>query len=85
MHERALTAIFAWQSARELFAASFGQEVVTALTRINAQSNNAKSENPPSDFSNILLFGQILERALRDIWKDYATDVFDTGSVCSAA
>jgi cohesin loading factor subunit SCC2 len=68
------------QSARELFAAQLGQELASALKQVEACLNNPDVEDEvPIDRETVLEFGQKLKVALREIWKDHVTDVFDIG------
>ena len=69
------------QSARELTAAMLGQELAAALKDIHRSIDNP-DENEDlhiKDESKILAFGQRLKTALREVWKDSASDVFNIG------
>jgi cohesin loading factor subunit SCC2 len=72
------------QSARELTAATWGQELATALKLVNVSIVDPEDEEFSSkvDRQNVLSLGGKIKNALREIWKDHATDVFDIGFVC---
>ena len=73
--------MFFHQSARELTAAMLGQELSAALKEIHRSIDNP-DENEDSnikDESLTLAFGQRLKTALREVWKDSASDVFNIG------
>ncbi|KAG6853818.1 hypothetical protein C0991_001064 [Blastosporella zonata] len=69
-------------NARELTAATLGQELAAALKQINTwiEDPNGDDDLNLKDQSKLAPFGQRLKSALRDVWKDPATDVFDIGS-----
>ncbi|KAI0051083.1 hypothetical protein FA95DRAFT_1554896 [Auriscalpium vulgare] len=73
----------AYDSARELTAVTWGQELAIALR----QCDSILSHGDGDDLDLIqngdpktLPFAQTVKSALRDVWKDAATDVFDIGS-----
>ncbi|KAG6849921.1 hypothetical protein H0H93_003632 [Arthromyces matolae] len=69
------------QSARELTAATLGQELATALSQVNAWMDpNCDDELNLKDHTKLEHFGQKVKSALRSVWKEPATDVFDIGS-----
>lgn len=68
------------KSARELTAATWGQELAFALKQANKHIRDAEDEEgSKADRQNALSFGGKVKNALRDIWTDHATDVFDIG------
>lgn len=69
------------QSARELTAAMLGQELAAGLKQIHRSIDNPDEDEDLNikDGSIILAFGQRLKTALREVWKDSASDVFDIG------
>ncbi|KAF4617468.1 hypothetical protein D9613_005695 [Agrocybe pediades] len=75
----------AYDSARELTAATLGQELAAALKQVHgwleqpddSDDLNLKDEK---DNSKLEAFGQRLKVALREVWKDPSSDVFDIGS-----
>jgi cohesin loading factor subunit SCC2 len=69
------------QSARELTAAMLGQELAAALKQIHGSIDNPDEDEDLNikDKSITLTFGQRLKTALREVWKDSASDVFDIG------
>jgi cohesin loading factor subunit SCC2 len=68
------------QSARELTAATWGQELAIALKQTNILIQDPEEElGSKADRQNVLSFGLKIKNALRDIWTDHATDVFDIG------
>ncbi|KAG6919647.1 hypothetical protein DXG01_003511 [Tephrocybe rancida] len=72
----------ACDSARELTAATLGQELAAALKQINIWIADPDGDDDLNlkDQSKLEPFGQRLKYALRDVWKEPATDVFDIGS-----
>ncbi|KII90510.1 hypothetical protein PLICRDRAFT_697054 [Plicaturopsis crispa FD-325 SS-3] len=72
----------AYDSARELTAATWGQELALALKQVNVWITEPDSEEFDTMVvrANLLPFGQKIKNALREVWKDHATDVFDIGS-----
>ncbi|KAG6888734.1 hypothetical protein C0995_006386 [Termitomyces sp. Mi166 len=72
----------ACDSARELTAATLGQELAAGLKQINSwiADPNADDDLNLKDQSKLEPFGQRLKSALRDVWKEPAADVFDIGS-----
>ena len=76
--------VFSWsfpQSARELTAAMLGQELAAALKEIHRSIENPDENEHLNvrDDSKTLAFGQRLKTALREVWKDSASDVFNIG------
>jgi len=69
------------QSARELTAATLGQELATALKQIDTWISDPDADEDMNlkDSSRLLPFGTKIKTALRDVWKDPSTDVFDIG------
>lgn len=69
------------QSARELTAAMLGQELAAALKQIHRSIDHPDKDEDLNikDGSITLAFGQRLKTALREVWKDPASDVFDIG------
>lgn len=80
-----LTSLARGQSARELTAATLGQELAAALKQLNAWVSHPEQDDDsdPKDHGKLLLFGNKVKAALRDVWKDPGTDVFDIGFVPS--
>jgi cohesin loading factor subunit SCC2 len=73
--------LFLLQSARELTAATWGQELAMALKQanINIQDPEEEALGSKADRQKVLSFSAKVKNALRDIWTDHATDVFDIG------
>ncbi|PFH53278.1 hypothetical protein AMATHDRAFT_73479 [Amanita thiersii Skay4041] len=71
----------AYDSARELTAATFGQELASALKQVDNWSSEIENDDDFNlkDQDKLVLMGQKLKSALREVWKDSSTDVFDTG------
>jgi cohesin loading factor subunit SCC2 len=71
----------ALQSARELTAATWGQELAAALKQVNILIEDPEEEELGSKThrQNVISFGVKIKNALRDNWTDHATDVFDIG------
>lgn len=69
------------QSAQELSAAVFGQELSQALKQLNVWITNPDDDDDLNlkDPSAMLALGRKVKAALRDIWKDPVSDVFDVG------
>ncbi|RDB15317.1 Protein rad9 [Hypsizygus marmoreus] len=69
-------------SARELTAATLGHELAAALKQVNGWITDPDGDEDLNlkDPAKLRLFGQKIKTALRDVWKDPATDVFDIGS-----
>ncbi|KAJ7175276.1 sister chromatid cohesion C-terminus-domain-containing protein, partial [Mycena filopes] len=72
----------AYDSARELTAATLGQELAIALDRVNLQISHPEDDEDLNirDESKLLPFGQKIKSALHNVWKEQARDVFDIGS-----
>ncbi|EDR13190.1 uncharacterized protein LACBIDRAFT_292430 [Laccaria bicolor S238N-H82] len=72
----------AYDSARELTAATLGQELASALKQVNAWIDQSEDDDDLNikDESKTLAFGQKIKTALREVWKDPSNDVFDIGS-----
>ncbi|EMD39745.1 hypothetical protein CERSUDRAFT_150412 [Gelatoporia subvermispora B] len=72
----------AFDSARELTAVSWGQELATTLQQCgNMLVDSGEDEfDPKLDRSKLMSLGLKTKEALRDIWVEPASDVFDTGS-----
>jgi cohesin loading factor subunit SCC2 len=65
------------QSARELTAVTWGQELAITLKQCSASlrhRDDSEDEQP-----SLLPFGRKVKSALRDVWKEAAADVFDVG------
>ncbi|KAH7906512.1 hypothetical protein BJ138DRAFT_1071604 [Hygrophoropsis aurantiaca] len=69
----------AYDSARELAVATWGQEVAAALKELYETFPQIQHESN-ANLSTKLLFCDQLKSTLRDIWKDHSTDVFNLGS-----
>lgn len=72
------------QSARELTAVTWGQELAIALRQCDASLRYC--DDPDSSEAkqpSLHLFGRRVKSALRDVWKESATDVFDIGYISS--
>ena len=70
------------QSARELTAVTWGQELAIALGQCNTSIRYC--DDPDSSEAkqpSMQLFGRRVKLALRDVWKEAATDVFDIGYI----
>lgn len=68
----------AYESARELTAVTWGQELAIALKQCNASlrhCDDLEDEKP-----SLLPFLRKVKSALRDVWKEATIDVFDIGS-----
>ncbi|KAH7925870.1 hypothetical protein BV22DRAFT_1088167 [Leucogyrophana mollusca] len=70
----------AYDSARELTAATWGQELAVAFKQLydDLQTREDKETKPPSSIK--VSFCDKLKSTLRDVWKDHSTDVFDMGT-----
>jgi cohesin loading factor subunit SCC2 len=68
-----------------LTAATFGQELGSALKQVNASITDPDHDEDLNlkDQSKLIEFGNKLKVALREVWKDPGTDVFDIGLACS--
>ena len=71
------------QSARELTAAVLGQELAVALREVNSWI--LEPSKTDFDQQRLLSFGSRIKIALRDVWKEPTTDVFDIGFVFTLA
>ena len=71
------------QSARELTAATFGQELASALRQVNGGITNPDHDEDLNlkDNGKLIELGRRLKTALREVWKDSGTDIFDIGLV----
>lgn len=71
------------QSARELTAATWGQELAVALKQANVWIQDPEEEElgTKADRKRAMEFGKNVKVALREVWIDPATDVFDIGFV----
>jgi cohesin loading factor subunit SCC2 len=57
-----------------------GRELAAALKQVNVWILDPEEEDLSiKDDKKLLTFGQKIKSALRDVWKDHATDVFDIG------
>ncbi|KAK2465765.1 hypothetical protein APHAL10511_002309 [Amanita phalloides] len=72
----------AYDSARELTAATFGQELASALRQVNGSITDPDHDEDLNlkDRDKLIEFGNKLKSALREVWKDPGTDIFDIGS-----
>ncbi|KAF9005451.1 hypothetical protein BDQ17DRAFT_1353128 [Cyathus striatus] len=72
----------AYDSARELTAATLGLELATALKQVNVWVDDPDADDDLNikDQKQLLAFAQKLKVALREVWKDPSSDVFDIGS-----
>ncbi|KAF8904085.1 hypothetical protein CPB84DRAFT_1773363 [Gymnopilus junonius] len=72
----------AYDSARELTAATLGYELAAALRQVHGWIENPDTDEDLNlkDPSKLQAFGQRLKLALREVWKDSMNDVFDIGS-----
>lgn len=64
-------------------AATWGQELAIALKQANIWVQDPEEEalSSKDNRKNIFAFGAKVKSALRDVWTDHATDVFDIGFV----
>lgn len=69
------------QSARELLAALLGQELAGALQQLQKwiEMPELDDDLDIKDGNKLQAFGRKVRGALRDVWKDPPTDVFDIG------
>ncbi|KAJ6584574.1 hypothetical protein B0H19DRAFT_980202 [Mycena capillaripes] len=72
----------AYDSARELTAATLGQELAIALSRVDLMISHPDEDEDLNikDQGKLLLFGSKIKTALHNVWKDQARDVFDIGT-----
>ncbi|KAI9443068.1 hypothetical protein H4582DRAFT_1808792 [Lactarius indigo] len=71
----------AYESARELTAVTWGQELAIALMQCNTSLRYCDDpDSSEAKQSSLHPFGRRVKLALRDVWKEAATDVFDIGS-----
>ncbi|KAF8636245.1 hypothetical protein AX17_003730 [Amanita inopinata Kibby_2008] len=72
----------AYDSARELTAATFGQELASALKQVNNWISDSEHDDDLNikDQSKLAELGERLKLALREVWKDPGTDLFDINS-----
>ncbi|KAL0960842.1 hypothetical protein HGRIS_005858 [Hohenbuehelia grisea] len=72
----------AYDSARELTAATLGQELAQALRQLNTWISQPDDDDDLNimDDTKLHAFGQKVKTALREVWKEHSTDVFDIGS-----
>ncbi|KAH9175682.1 hypothetical protein EDB89DRAFT_2135583 [Lactarius sanguifluus] len=71
----------AYESARELTAVTWGQELAIALRQCNTSLRYCDDpDSSEAKQSSLHPFGRRVKSALRDVWKEAATDVFDIGS-----
>ncbi|OBZ71396.1 Protein rad9 [Grifola frondosa] len=72
----------AYDSARELTAVTWGHELALVLQQCDRMIVNSGDGDFDSrvDRSKLLLFGLKVKDALRNLWEDAASDVFDMGS-----
>lgn len=69
------------QSARELSAVVWGQELAFVLKQCGEQLEDADGDRPLSkgDYRQLQSFGARVKQTLRTLWKDSTPDVFDAG------
>lgn len=62
-------------------AAALGQELSSALKGVQGwiEQPDMGDDSDTRDHNKLLVFGQRLKQALRDVWKDPSTDVFNIG------
>lgn len=62
---------------------TWGQELAAALKQVNIFIQDSEEEELGSKAHrhNVISFGVKIKNALREIWTDHATDVFDIGFV----
>ncbi|KAJ6466251.1 hypothetical protein C8R45DRAFT_1021008 [Mycena sanguinolenta] len=72
----------AYDSARELTAATLGEELARALERVNIWISAPDDDDDLNlrDESKLRPVGQKIKTALHNVWKDQVRDVFDIGS-----
>ncbi|TFY83179.1 hypothetical protein EWM64_g834 [Hericium alpestre] len=72
----------AYDSARDLTAVTWGQELAIALKQCDVVLDDTQRgfNSISADQPRLLLFGSKLKNALRDVWKEAGVDVFDLGS-----
>ncbi|KAI0317644.1 hypothetical protein OF83DRAFT_1120276 [Amylostereum chailletii] len=74
----------AYDSARELTAVTWGQELAIALKTCNVTLSGADDGDnlqlPKAQPPKFLSFATKVKSALREVWKDALNDVFDIGS-----
>ncbi|TFK39055.1 hypothetical protein BDQ12DRAFT_682942 [Crucibulum laeve] len=72
----------AYDSARELTAATLGQELAAALRQVNAWIDDPDADDDLNikDQTKLLSFAKKIKTALCEVWKDPTADVFDIGS-----
>ncbi|KAF8621415.1 hypothetical protein AX15_007826 [Amanita polypyramis BW_CC] len=72
----------AYDSAKELTAATFGQELASALRQVNSWITDPDHDEDLNlkDRGKLIELGNKLKAALREVWKDSGTDIFDIGS-----
>lgn len=69
--------IDAAQSARELSAVMWGQELANTLVQLDSVLNGDEEQEESKMQGKRLALGVKVKNALRDVWKDAPTDVFD--------
>lgn len=70
------------QSARELTAVMWGQELANVLTQCNVIVADVEDDHSRSKVQReVLSFGRKVKTALREVWRDAPTDVFDNAFV----
>lgn len=65
------------QSARELSAVMWGQELAGALVQLDDMTGSSCDQGESPIQTKHLSVGSKMKNALRDVWKDAPTDVFD--------
>ncbi|KAF7288130.1 Sister chromatid cohesion protein [Mycena chlorophos] len=72
----------AYDSARELSAATFGFELALALERLDISISHPDEDEDMTlqDPAQLKVIGKKIKSALHSVWKDQSGDVFDAGS-----
>ncbi|KAK1217276.1 Sister chromatid cohesion protein 2 [Marasmius sp. AFHP31] len=71
----------AYDSAQDLSAATFGHDLAGALKAANGRlAADGDDDLNIKDLMKLRAFGEKIKDALRGVWKDHATDVFDVGT-----
>jgi cohesin loading factor subunit SCC2 len=65
------------QSARELTAATWGQELALVLRQYNLMVTS--DDEPKAKLEQMLILGRKVKEAMQGVWKDPGNDIFDTG------
>lgn len=65
------------QSARELTAATWGQELALMLRQCNLMVMS--DDEPKAKLEKVLALGRKMKDAMQGVWKDPGNDIFDNG------